>query len=157
MRTFADPRLCVSSVLIACPSWVSNASFRLCADNFRFTPMSRHFQRPSACLKSANRRHRDLVSSRHDHSRQYSNFDTSELQCSDCTRRSSDLRPIVNPSIGKLRCGSFQRKDIVAYVTALTEFEGNHLASGLDRIEPGVFVGLRLKCRRGDKVAIVRF
>jgi hypothetical protein len=31
----------------------SNASFRLCADNFRSAPMSRHFQRPSACLKGA--------------------------------------------------------------------------------------------------------
>jgi hypothetical protein len=79
------------------------------------------------------------------------------VQCSDCTRRSSDLRPIGTPSIGKLRCGLLQRKDIVPYVTALTEFEGNHLANGLDRIELGVFVGLRLKRRRGDKVAIVRF
>ena len=36
----------------------SNASFRPSADNIRSTPISRHFQCPSACLKGANRRHR---------------------------------------------------------------------------------------------------
>jgi len=32
------------------------ASFWLCADDFRSTPMNRHSQCPPACLKGANRR-----------------------------------------------------------------------------------------------------
>src|SRR5262245_55247737 len=52
---------------------------------------------------------------------------------------------------------SLHRKYIIAYVTAFTNFDGDHLAYGLDCIEPRILVGLRLKRRRSDEVAIVRF
>jgi hypothetical protein len=42
-----------------------------------------------------------------------------------------NLRPIGNSLIGKLRRDSLHRKYIVAYVTALTGFEGDHLAQRL--------------------------
>ncbi len=35
----------------------SISSFWPRTDDFRSTPISRHFQRPSACLKGANKRH----------------------------------------------------------------------------------------------------
>jgi hypothetical protein len=52
---------------------------------------------------------------------------------------------------------SFYREYIIADVAALTGFEGNHLAYGLDSIEPRIFVGLCLKRWRSDEVAIIRF
>src|SRR5712664_105760 len=83
-RPYVMPSICCRRLDIRCGSFATEMGY---PRYVRFSPDSDRRTDIAGCLKRANRRHRDLVSSRHDRSRRYSDLDRRSALCSVLTAR----------------------------------------------------------------------